>query len=55
MSKPRAIRPLSHLGLARTPAAEIQMQSGGSWKQLMASIADSQSTIMDAPWAPIQK
>lgn len=37
------------------PAVEIQMQSPRSWKQLSASIADSQRTIVDVPWAPTQK
>ncbi len=47
MWNPRAIRTLSQAGLARTPAVEMQMQLRFSWKQLIASIADSQRTMVE--------
>ena len=33
----------------------MQIRCGCIWKQLIASIADSQRTISREPWAPIQK
>src|SRR4030065_276608 len=49
------MRPRSQSGSARTPEVEMQRYLGRIWKQLRASIADSQRTIWRETWVPSQK